>query len=177
MPCPANGHKREKDGRKMEKKETIEKSEKTVKRRYLLISKCLLNVMFFCGIPVTITIPFTLKWYSQINEYYDKYYWIQTALFFICGIFACLIVYELRKMIRSVEEENSFIKENVVSLRRMGGYSFIIAAVTSIRFYLYVTPGVFVVVLVFVIAGLFSKILGSVFAQAVDYKEDNDLTI
>ena len=34
-----------------------------------------------------------------------------------------------------------------------------------------------VVILVFVIAGLFSKVLACVFEQAVQYKEENDLTI
>lgn len=37
--------------------------------------------------------------------------------------------------------------------------------------------GVFVVILVFVIAGLFSKVLAGVFEQAVSYKQENDLTI
>lgn len=67
--------------------------------------------------------------------------------------------------------------ENVKSLKRMGNYSFIIAAVTSVRLCLYSTPGVFVVILVFVIAGLFSKVLAGVFEQAVNYKQENDLTI
>ena len=34
-----------------------------------------------------------------------------------------------------------------------------------------------VVILVFVIAGLFSKVLSFVFEQAVAYKEENDLTV
>ena len=147
------------------------------KDKFLLVSKCLLNVMFFCGIPVTVTVPFTLKWYSRINAYYDKYYLIQTALFFLSGVLACLIVYELRKMIRSVEQENCFVMSNVTSLKRMGNYSFLIAAITSIRLCLYATPGVFVVIIVFVIAGLFSKVLAGVFEQAIQYKEENELTI
>lgn len=149
----------------------------SMKNTYLIVSKCLLNVMFFCGIPVTITVPLTLKWYSRINSYYDTYYWIQTVLFFLSGIFACLIVYELRKMIRSVEKEDCFIMENVNALKRMGNYSFVIAAVTSVRLFLYATPGVFVVILVFVIAGLFSKVLAGVFEKAVNYKQESDLTI
>ena len=148
-----------------------------MKDKFLLVSKCMLNVMFFCGIPVTLTVPFTLKRYGQINDYYKTYYWQQTAMFVICGIFACLIVYELRKMIRSVENEDCFVDENVTSLKRMGNYSFIIAAASVIRLFLYATPGVFVVILVFVIAGLFSKVLANVFYQAIVYKKDNDLTI
>ncbi|MDE6686435.1 MAG: DUF2975 domain-containing protein [Lachnospiraceae bacterium] len=147
------------------------------KNTYLIIAKCLLNVMFYCGIPVTMLVPFVLKWYGEINSYYREYYWLQTELFLISGVFACLIVYELRRMIRSVEQENCFVMENVKSLKWMGNYSFIIAAATSIRLCLYATPGVFVVILVFVIAGLFSKVLAGVFEQAVNYKQENDLTI
>lgn len=147
------------------------------KNTYLIIAKCWLNVMFYCGIPVTVSVPFVLKWYGGINSYYKDYYWLQTVSFFVSGVFACLIVSELRKMIRSVEQEKCFVMENVKSLKRMGNYSFIIAAVTLVRLCLYLTPGVFVVILVFVIAGLFSKVLAGVFEQAVNYKQENDLTI
>lgn len=147
------------------------------KNTYLVISKCLLNVMFYCGILVTAFVPFIFKWYGKINSYYRDYYLFQTVLFFISGVFACLIVYELRRMIQSVERENCFVMQNVKSLKRMGSYSFIIAAATSARIWLYWTPGVFVVILVFVIAGLFSKVLAGVFEQAVGYKQENDLTI
>ncbi|HOO78955.1 MAG TPA: DUF2975 domain-containing protein [Lachnospiraceae bacterium] len=148
-----------------------------MKDKFLLITKCLLNVMFYLGIPTTITIPWTLKWYSQTNQYYDRYYWIQTALFLICGTLACLIVFELRRMIKSVEAEDCFVEANVRSLRSMGNYSFMVSAATVVRLFLYGTPGVFVVLLVFAIAGLFSKVLAKVFAEAIRYKLDNDLTI
>lgn len=147
------------------------------KNTYLVVSKCLLNVMFFCGIPVTASVPFLFKWYGKINSYYQEYYLLQTVLFVISGVFACMIVYELRRMIRSVEQENCFVMRNVKSLKSMGNYSFIIAAVTSVRLCLYSTPGILVVILVFVIAGLFSKVLAGVFEQAVGYKQENDLTI
>ena len=39
------------------------------------------------------------------------------------------------------------------------------------------TPAVLVVILVFVIAGLFSRVLAGVFDRAVSYKLENDLTI
>lgn len=148
-----------------------------MKDKYLLVTKCLLNVMFFCGIPVTIAVPWLLKWYGKINSYYNTYYIAQTVFFLISGLFACLIVYELRKMIHSVEEENCFVHSNVKSLKAMGNYSFVIAAVSFCRLFLYATPGVLVVIIVFVIAGLFSKVLSKVFEKAVEYKEDTDLTI
>lgn len=148
-----------------------------MKDKFLLVTKCLLNVMFFTGIPTTVAVPFFLKWYGRINSYYDKYYIILTILFLICGVFSCLIVYELRRMIKSVEEDDCFVDSNVISLKRMGNYGFVIAVATSVRLFLYATPGVFVVIIVFVIAGLFSKVLSNVFAKAVAYKQENDMTI
>lgn len=148
-----------------------------MKDKFLLVTKCLLNVMFFCGIPVTVCVPVLLKWYSTINSYYERFYIIQTVLFILCGIFACLIIYELRKMIKSVENDNCFVESNVLSLKRMGNYGFVISAVSFVRLFLYATPGVLVVILVFVIAGLFSKVLSKVFARAVAYKQENDMTI
>lgn len=59
----------------------------------------------------------------------------------------------------------------------MSIYSFFIAVITACRLFLYLTPAVFVVILVFVIAGLFSKVLAGVFDKAITYKEENDLTI
>ena len=148
-----------------------------MKDRFLLVTKCLLNVMFFCGIPVTISVPFVLKWYGTINSYYERFYLAQTIMFIVCGIFACLIVYELRKMIKSVEADDCFVEANVISLMRMGNYAFVISMVSVIRLFLYATPGVLVVILVFAIAGLFSKVLAKVFARAVAYKLENDMTI
>lgn len=150
-----------------------------MKDKYLMLSKVLVSVMFYLGIPTTIAVPFVLKWYGEnMNPYYSNGYYIpQTAIFIVSGIFACLIVYELKNMLKTVEEENCFVKSNVISLDRMGWYSFIIAVVTFIRMSIYFTPGCFAVVIVFVVAGLFAKVLGKVFEQAITYKEDNDLTI
>lgn len=162
----------------MSEEKKIETRLKTgLNNNFVLVSKCLLNVMLFSGIPVTALIPLFFKWYSKINDYYATYYWPQVIMFMISGIFSCLIVYELRKMIRTVEEDNCFIIGNVKSLRKMGGYSFVIAGVSCCRLALYATPAVLVVIIVFVIAGLFSKVLAGVFDRAVAYKEENELTI
>jgi len=59
----------------------------------------------------------------------------------------------------------------------MGTYSFLIALITALRLIMYITPGIIVVVLVFLIAGLFSKVLSQVFDKAITYKLENDLTI
>lgn len=140
-------------------------------------TKVLLDIMFWGGIVVTVTLPVTIYLYGRINSYFERYYLAQLILFFASGVLAVLIIGELRKMFRTVLEDNCFIRENVISLKRMGNYSFFIATVTVLRAFLYLTPAIGVVFLVFIIAGLFSKVLAQVFDKAVTYKLENDLTI
>jgi len=145
--------------------------------KLIRITKLLVDFMFFSGIIVTALLFFIIQFYGRYNTYFKDNAISLTALFSLSGIFAVLVIFELRKIFRSVIADDCFIKENVTSLRRMGTYSFLIALVTSLRLIIYITPGVIVVVLVFLIAGLFSKVLSQVFDKAITYKLENDLTI
>lgn len=140
-------------------------------------TKLILDFMYFSGIGVTATLPVSIKFLSYYIPFYEKYYYQQLIIFFIAGILAVLIIGELRKMFRSVLNDDCFIRENVVSLRKMGTYSLLIALVCLVRACIHFTIAICVVVLVFIIAGLFSKVLSSVFDKAVTYKLENDLTI
>ncbi len=148
-----------------------------MKDRLTMMTKLLLDFMFYAGILVTATLPLSIRFYGTYNSYFADNSLPLILLFFCSGTLAILIIYELRKMFRTVLDDNCFIPENVVSLRRMGTYSMLIALVTSGRLFLYVTPAVLIVILVFIIAGLFSKVLSHVFDRAVTYKLENDLTI
>ena len=140
-------------------------------------TKLMLDVMFYAGIVVTLTLPVSVKIYGQINSYFAQYYIQLILLFAVSGILAELILLELRRMFRTVIANDCFVEANVKSLNRMGTYSFLIALVTAGRMTLYLTPAVMIIILVFLIAGLFSKVLGRVFERAVEYKLENDLTI
>ena len=56
-------------------------------------------------------------------------------------------------------------------------WSFFIVIMSIVRTFVYTTIAMLVVILVFTIAGLFSKVLSFVFEEAVGYKEENDYTI
>lgn len=149
-----------------------------MKEKSFLVIKWITNIMLFCGILATITLPLSIKWYgSSIDSYYEEHYLIMTILFIICGVASCLIMYELRKMIKTIEIGDCFVKENVTSMKKMGIYAYIIAGVSFLRLYLYLTASVFILIIVFVLAGLLSTVLSSVFEKAVEYKLENDLTI
>ncbi|GFI01794.1 DUF2975 domain-containing protein [Lachnospiraceae bacterium 64-25] len=142
-----------------------------------LFTKVLLDFLFYTGIVVTIFVPFIIIKYGDYNSYFAQNVPQLSVIFILSGIFAVLIIRELRRMFKSVLQDDCFIQENVKSLNRMGTYSFLIALITCCRLYLYITPAVIIVILVFVIAGLFSKVLSYVFDKAVTYKLENDLTI
>lgn len=140
-------------------------------------TKILLDFMYYAGIIVTIFVPLIIKGYGRYNSYFADNVPELSVIFILSGIFAVLIIHELRKLFKTVLADDCFIRENVTSLNKMGTYSFFIAVITCCRLFLYMTPAVLVVILVFVIAGLFSKVLSRVFDKAVTYKLENDLTI
>lgn len=140
-------------------------------------TKGLLDVMFYFGIAATAALPWFLRWLGRMHPALQHGFWIFTALFMLSGVGAVLIVYELRRMFSTVLKNDCFVTQNVVSLRRMGVYGLAIAVFTLCRLVLVFTPAEVVIFVVFVLAALFSFVLSHVFAEAVRYKEENDLTI
>ena len=106
-----------------------------------------------------------------------RLYWPKFFLTLGAGVFAILILWELRRMMGTVIRNDCFVDANVTSLKRMGRYAMVIAALMLLSNLSVPTMTAAVVTLVFIIAGLFSIVLAGVFARAVQYKRENDLTI
>ena len=134
--------------------------------------------MFFSGILVEVSLPFSLK---MLGEYYWKemaeQYWPMLIIFGLSGICGLIIVYQLRKMMKTVVKRECFVDNNTKSLSTMGKVSFVITVLFIVKCILLPTPASFVIVLTFLIAGVFSHVLSLVFEEAVRFKEENDLTI
>lgn len=161
------------DGKKYQSSTEV----KTKKQLLAKGVKYLLDAMFYMGILVTVSLPFSIKWigkyYTPVMENYQE----SVIIYFVLGVAALVLVRELRRIFRTVLDEDCFVMENVVSLQKMGNWSFFIAGMSVVRSIVYLTVAMLVVILVFIIAGLFSKVLAMVFEEAVRYKEENDLTI
>ena len=140
-------------------------------------TKILLDFMFFGGIIVSATVPFSFSYVGRYYSIFKSYYVPFCIIFMAAGAVAVVILGELRSMFRTVIREDPFVTENVTSLKRMGICAFIISAIMALRLFIVVTPAALVLVAVFLIAGLFSLVLSLVFDQAVTYKQENDLTI
>lgn len=147
------------------------------KENLVKITKYLLDFMFYTGIIVTAIMPITVKMLSPFSEKLQENYIAGVIIYFVLGIAAIVILRELRRIFKTVINKNCFVKENVVSLDKMCKWSFFIVVMSIVRCIVYVTPAMLVIILVFVIAGLFSKVLSFVFEEAVGYKEENDFTI
>ena len=141
-------------------------------------TKYLLDLMFYTGILVVASLPYTLKlagtYYSRSIE---EHYLPMLVIFFLSGVCGLVIVFQLRKMMKTVTGRNCFVNSNTNSLKIMGKAAFIVAALFFIKLFFLPTPATFIIVLTFFIAGLFSHVLSLVFSEAVRYKEENDLTI
>lgn len=147
------------------------------KETLIKLTKYLLDFMFFGGIVVTATLPFTIKFLGKFLTDFQAHYGELVIIYFVLGIAAVVILRELRKIFKTVVNKDCFVRENVVSLDKMCKWSFFIVLMSILRTIVFVTPAMLVVILVFTIAGLFSKVLSFVFEEAVGYKEENDFTI
>lgn len=147
------------------------------KESLIKLTKYVLDIMFYGGIVVTATLPISVKLLGKVIKHFAEHYGELVIIYFVLGIAAVVIIRELRKMFQTVLDKNCFVQENVVSLNKMGNWSFFIVLMSIVRTIVYLTIAMLVVILVFTIAGLFSKVLAFVFEEAITYKEENELTI
>ena len=146
--------------------------------RFIKITKYVLDIMYFGGFVVLLTLPATIKF---LGKYYSsvitKNFTLMLFVFGISGILGILIIGQLRRMMRTVIEDSCFVYGNVESLHKMAMMSIGIVIMFIFKLFFVPTPSTGIIILVFFIAALFSQVLADVFEKAVNYKEENDLTI
>jgi hypothetical protein len=156
------------------------------------IVKRMLDVVFVGGLGIYLTLPILLKWYMgllwKVNGEVDQYmtrslgrtienYYFLLGLLYVTGPLCLLIVYEMRRIFKTLNRRNPFMMDNVISLKHMSMASFAISAAYVVKIFFYNSFLTVIIAMVFLIAGLFALILSEVFRQAVEVKEENDLTI
>ena len=138
----------------------------------------LLDLVFIGGICIYIGLPTVLKLYLQTfqDNKREQYYFLLFFLYFT-GLFCLWIIFEMQRIFKTLNRRNPFMMDNVISLKRMSTAAFIITAAYIIKIIFYTSLLTIVIAMIFIIAGLFLVILAEVFRQAVEFKEENDLTI
>lgn len=145
--------------------------------RLVHFTKALLDMMYYIGMMIVFFIPVIFEFVGRYLEVFKRFYFIQCVMYISSGVLCLVIVHELRKMFITVSNDDAFVDENAVSLKKMGKSSFLISALSVIRLPFSPTPATVVIIIVFAIAGLFSIVLCQVFEKAIQYKMENDLTI
>lgn len=146
-------------------------------QRTILFTKRLLDVMFLFGILMTASIPAAFSWVGRYIQAFRVHYAPLTILYMASGVLCLMIIRQLRRMFDTVLADDAFVDANTASLREMARYSFLISLLSVLRLFFSPTPATVFIIIVFFIAGLFSIVLSQVFAKAVQYKKENDLTI
>lgn len=142
--------------------------------------KIFLYAIFVLGVLGVVTLPMMLEYYTGFL--YDAYYlqpgyrrFILTFLVLV-AVLVLWIVVEMIRMLRSIPTD-PFVARNVRALRRCGAVGIIIAVLFFLKCTFYVTFLTMACGVLFIICGLFAFTLSNLFAQAVRFKEENDLTI
>lgn len=141
------------------------------------ITKLIVDILFYFGIVCVISVPFTVKYISGFYGYNNSETVIFAIMLIVSGAAAVYILYEFKRMFRTLVGGNPFVADNVNSLKRMAVSCIIITAVYVIKCFTMFTFATVVIVIVFGIGTLFCLVLKDLFRQAVEYKEENDLTV
>lgn len=143
------------------------------------ILKVLLRLTFVMGVFVTLFLSVILK------RYFDGYlwdnnqvYWGYLILLTPCGICSLNILWQLSCMMQTIHNKNPFIQKNVVCLKRIAFSSFGISLLFLLLMLLVeVTALTFAISYIFVIAGFSFLVFGWLIQKAMEYKDENDLTV
>ena len=93
------------------------------KSRIVSFTKYFLDFMFYSGILVVLSLPYTLKLAGKYYpEEFGRQYWTMLAIFAASGVCGLIIVFSLRKMIKTVLDQDCFVDENTGNLKIMGQF-------------------------------------------------------
>jgi len=135
----------------------------------MLAGAALLVTIYTIEMPI-VTAFFTLEgkplWFATLSG----------VIASLCILGGEYIAFTLFCMMGTLERD-PFVQKNVNALRRMGIVALVIALLGLSTLLLHPVPLAVVAALPVAMCGLFSLVLSRVFAQAVAYKQENDLTV
>lgn len=141
--------------------------------------KVILDILFFLGIIFLITSPILANKSTDIFRSRTTEYLVRNILIILIlsDITIIYVLYELRKIFKSIKKGTPFIEDNINSLFRMGVASFLLAVFFVFKLFVLKSLLTYLVILVLIVAGCFSWTLSALFNEAKRVKEENDLTI
>lgn len=142
-----------------------------------IATKIVVDVLFYLGILCCLLVPFFVGSLRGAYRYDDSVLLPFQIILFLAGAASVWLLYNLKRMLKSILRGNPFIFKNVQCLRQMSLSCFFIMLIFLVKCIFWFTPATLVVAVVFGIATLCCLTVKDVFKQAVFYKEENDLTV
>lgn len=139
--------------------------------------KICLQLVFIGGTLILITFPFLLNYYLQLFNLPTDIYPPTLTLLYVSGIPALIIIYQFIKLFESLKDANPFVTNNSNYLKTSSFCSLIIAIEYFISIFIFKSVFTIIIMMIFIIAWIGLYILSELFKQAINYKEENDLTI
>lgn len=134
--------------------------------------------IFIFGCSVILFLPVIVKYYIEFLRLdLIEYYFPCLALLYSSGIPMLVIVYEFILIFGSLTKNTPFIIENAKYLKIASICCGIICIEYVFGIYVFKSIFTLIIVGIFLIAYLGLYILSELFKQAVEFKEENDLTI
>lgn len=135
-----------------------------------------IKIVFVLGIIITITVPFLLRKYVEmVNPTLN--YNATLIILYVSSVPALVIVYQFIKIFETLKQDNPFIMQNVKSLKAISISSLIIAIEHTIGMFFILSFFEIILIAVFIIIWLGGYILAELLRKAIEYKEENELTI
>ena len=141
------------------------------------VTKILIDIMFFGGIAACAVLPFILTGVLSFIGANPELRLIYTVIFLSSGLSAVYILYQLKRMFKTLVGGNPFVAENVSSLRKCAVAGALIALIYLIRLIFWFTIAASVIVVIFALLSLFCLTIKDLFKQAIVYKEESDWTV
>ena len=137
----------------------------------------LLKIILVLGIVVIICLPMLLNWYINYFPINHVNYYPMLVVLYLSGIVALFAILRFIKLFETLKNNTPFIMENVKNFKAISICCLVIAAIYLIGIFVFKSAFVLVIFIMFTIAYLAFLIMAELFKQAVEYKEENDLTI
>jgi hypothetical protein len=137
-----------------------------------------LQVTFAAGAVITALLWLILRsWFGWYFWNDQPYYIASVALLTPCGLCALYILWQLIALLKTIDRKNPFVRGNVRGLKRIAGSSFCISVLFVVLGVFRATVLTFGIAYIFLIAGLCCVLFAGLFQKAVEYKDENDLTV
>lgn len=143
------------------------------------VMEILCTVFQILGTLMVITLPWTLNYYLVFKNTYvlgDVYY-SMLVLLFLSGVCAFAILGQAKKVLHNINTKNPFTFDTANRIKYISFWCLPIAFAYMVAIYFIPSAFVLLVGLTFFFLSACIFIIAQLFYQAVNYKQENDLTI